>query len=86
MPCGPINRLNEVYADPQIQHRGLRIEVPHPRAGTVPLTANPIKFSRTPITYDRAPPLVGEHVDEVLTDILGKSAAQVAALRDKKIV
>ena len=52
----------------------------------MPLTANPIKFSRTPITYDRAPPLVGEHVDEVLMDILGKSAAQVAALRDKKIV
>ena len=86
VPCGPINRLNEVYADPQIQHRGLRIEVPHPRAGKVPLTANPIKFSRTPITYDRAPPLVGEHVDEVLSDILGKSAAEVATLREKKIV
>jgi crotonobetainyl-CoA:carnitine CoA-transferase CaiB-like acyl-CoA transferase len=86
VPCGPINRLNEVYADPQIQHRGLRIEVPHPRAGKVPLTANPIKFSRTPITYDRAPPLVGEHADEVLQGILGMSAAQVAALRNRKIV
>ena len=86
VPCGPINRLDEVYADPQVQHRGLKISVPHPLAGDVPLTANPIKYSRTPITYDRAPPMVGQHSDDVLRDLLGKSAEEVARLRTRKIV
>ncbi|MBM3344012.1 MAG: CoA transferase [Betaproteobacteria bacterium] len=86
VPCGPINRLDEVYRDVQVQHRGLKISVPHPVAGDVPLTANPIKFSRTPIHYDRAPPLVGEHADEILHHLLGKSAADIAALRAKKII
>jgi formyl-CoA transferase len=86
VPCGPINRLDDVYRDPQVQHRGMKIEVPHPGAGSVALTANPIKFSRTPISYDRPPPLVGEHAQEVLRDLLGKSAADITALREKKIV
>ena len=86
VPCGPINRLDEVYADPQVQHRGLKINMSHPLAGNVPLTANPIKYSRTPITYDRAPPLVGQHSDDVLRDLLGKSAEEVARLRTRKIV
>ena len=86
VPCGPINRLDEVYADPQIQHRGLKINVPHPKAGSVPLVANPIKFSRTPIAYDMPPPLLGEHVEDVLRGVLGKSDAEIAALRDKKIL
>ena len=86
VPCGPINRLDEVYADPQVQHRGLKINMSHPLAGNVPLTANPIKYSRTPITYDRAPPMVGQHSDDVLRDLLGKSAEEVARLRTRKIV
>jgi formyl-CoA transferase len=86
VPCGPINRLDEVYRDPQVQHRGMKIEVPHPRAGRVPLVANPIKFSRTPIVYNRPPPLLGEHADDVLRGVLGKTDAQIAALRDKQIV
>jgi len=86
VPCGPINRLDEVYRDPQVVHRGMKITVPHPVAGEVPLTANPIKFSRTPIRYDTPPPLVGEHADHVLHNLLGKSAAEIAALRAKKIV
>jgi formyl-CoA transferase len=86
VPCGPINRLDQVYNDPQVRHRGMKIDVPHPLAGSVALTANPIKFSRTPIAYDRPPPLVGEHADELLRDLLGKSAAEIAALREKKIV
>ena len=86
VPCGPINRLDAVYADPQVQARGMKIEVPHPKAGTVPLVANPIKFSRTPLAYDMAPPLVGEHVEDVLRGLLGKSDAEIAALRVKKIV
>ena len=86
MPCGPINRLDQVYADPQVQHRGLKIEVPHPLSGSVPLVANPIKYSRTPVTYDSAPPLLGQHTDEVLSELLGKSAADIAALRAKRIL
>ena len=86
VPCGPINRLDQVYSDPQVEHRGMKIEVPHPLAGKVALVANPIKFSRTPLAYDTPPPLIGEHVEAVLRDVLGKSAAEIAALRDKKIV
>src|SRR5689334_22364375 len=75
VPCGPINRLDEVYADPQVQHRGMKIEVPHPLSGVVPLVANPIKYSRTPIAYDMPPPLLGQHTDEVLSTLLGKTEA-----------
>ena len=54
VPCGPINRLDQVYADPQVRHRGMKIDVPHPLSGTVPLVANPIRFSRTPRIVRRA--------------------------------
>ena len=86
VPCGPINRLDQVYADPQVQARGLKINVPHPKAGSVPLVANPIKFSRTPMSYDTPPPLVGEHVEDVLRGLLRKSDAEIAVLREKKIL
>ena len=86
VPCGPINRLDEVYADPQVQHRGLRMELPHPLSGTVPLVANPIKYSRTPLSYDAPPPLLGQHTAEVLTGLLGKSAADLEVLRTKKVI
>jgi crotonobetainyl-CoA:carnitine CoA-transferase CaiB-like acyl-CoA transferase len=82
VPCGPINRLDQVYAHPQVTHRGLRIEVPHPLSGTVPMVANPIRYSRTPLQYDRAPPLLGEHTEEVLRELLGKSEEEIAALRE----
>lgn len=86
VPCGPINRLDQVYADPQVQHRGMKIDVPHPLAGSVPLVANPIRYSRTPISYDVPPPLLGEHTDEVLGGLLGKSADELRALRNKRII
>jgi crotonobetainyl-CoA:carnitine CoA-transferase CaiB-like acyl-CoA transferase len=71
VPCGPINTLDKVFDDPQVQARGLRIEMPHPTAGSVPLVANPIRMSATPVAYDRPPPLLGEHTEEVLADWLG---------------
>jgi crotonobetainyl-CoA:carnitine CoA-transferase CaiB-like acyl-CoA transferase len=86
VPCGPINRLDEVYADPQVQHRRMKIEVPHPLSGTVPLVANPIKYSRTPLAYEIAPPLLGEHTEEILRELLGKSAAEIAALREQGVI
>ncbi|WP_338762641.1 CaiB/BaiF CoA-transferase family protein [Massilia sp. METH4] len=70
VPCGPINTVDKVFDDPQVQARGLRIEMPHPVAGTVPLVANPIRLSATPVAYHRPPPLLGEHTEEVLADWL----------------
>jgi len=86
VPCGPINRLDQVFADPQVVHRGMKVEVPHPVAGTMALVANPIKFSRTPITYDRPPPLLGEHTADVLREVLGKSTDEIEQLRSRGIV
>ncbi|GAA4321045.1 CaiB/BaiF CoA-transferase family protein [Pigmentiphaga soli] len=68
VPCGPINTLDRVFADPQVQARGMRVEVPHPLGVTVPLTANPIRLSDSPVAYRRPPPMLGEHTDEVLRD------------------
>src|SRR6185295_9943036 len=61
VPCGPINRIDQVFADPQVMSRAMRIELPHPLAGRVPLVANPIRLSGSPIEYRRGPPLLGEH-------------------------
>ncbi len=79
MPCGPINRLDQVFADPQVRARGMRFEMPHPLSGTVPQVGNPLNFSATPVAYTQAPPLLGEHTAAVLAARLGLSAA---ALRD----
>jgi crotonobetainyl-CoA:carnitine CoA-transferase CaiB-like acyl-CoA transferase len=86
VPCGPINRLDQVFADPQVVHRRMRVEVPHPVAGTLPLVANPIKFSRTPLSYDAHPPLLGEHTEPVLRDVLGKTPDEIQALRARGIL
>ncbi|MGH6625403.1 MAG: CaiB/BaiF CoA transferase family protein [Burkholderiaceae bacterium] len=86
VPCGPINRIDEVFADPQVQARGLRIELPHPAAGTVPLVANPIRLSDTPVRYRLAPPQLGQHTGEVLADWLAVDAAALDALRRDAII
>jgi crotonobetainyl-CoA:carnitine CoA-transferase CaiB-like acyl-CoA transferase len=86
VPCGPINDVGEVFDNPQVQARGVQIELPHPEAGKVSLVRSPMKMSRTPATSDKAPPLLGQHTDEVLREVLGKDDAQIAALRDKGIV
>jgi crotonobetainyl-CoA:carnitine CoA-transferase CaiB-like acyl-CoA transferase len=86
VPCGPIHRLNEVFANPQIRHRRLQVDVPHPLAGTVPLVANPIKYSRTPLDYRTPPPLLSQHTEDVLRGLLGKSDAEIAALRHDGII
>ena len=70
VPCGPINDLAQVFADPQVQARGTRVRMAHPLAGEVDLVANPIRLSRTPVDYRRPPPLLGEHNTEVLADWL----------------
>lgn len=81
VPCGPINDLAQVFADPQVQARGLRFELPHALAGSVPQVASPIRLSATPIQHRNAPPLLGEHTEQVLQQWLGMSAEQIAGLR-----
>ena len=86
VPCAPINDLAQVFADPQVRHRGLRLEMPHPGAGAVPLVANPIRLSETPVHYEAPPPLLGQHTDEILRERLGFDAAAVAELRRRGVV
>ncbi|EKV27348.1 L-carnitine dehydratase/bile acid-inducible protein F [Caenispirillum salinarum AK4] len=85
VPCGPINTLDQVFADPQVVHRGMKVSVPHPLAGHVDLVASPMRFSGTPVDYDRAPPTLGQDTDAVL-DALGVDEARRAGLREKGII
>jgi crotonobetainyl-CoA:carnitine CoA-transferase CaiB-like acyl-CoA transferase len=80
VPSGAINDLGEVFADPHVKEREMTIEVQHPLAGALPLVASPMKLSSTPVQYRRAPPLLGEHTEELLAEF-GLSADQQAALK-----
>jgi crotonobetainyl-CoA:carnitine CoA-transferase CaiB-like acyl-CoA transferase len=86
VPCGPINNYKEVFEDPQVEHRGLKIEMPHPLSGTVPGIASPMRFSETPVTYDMPPPLLGQHTREVLRGVLGISEAEIEKLAARKVI
>lgn len=86
VPCGPINTLDRVFADPQVVHRGLRMDLPHREAGKVPQVANPIRYSRTTIEYEDAPPVLGQHTDQVLGELLGIEPGRIAELRRAGIV
>jgi crotonobetainyl-CoA:carnitine CoA-transferase CaiB-like acyl-CoA transferase len=81
VPCGPINNIAQAFAHPQAQARQLRRDLPHPAGGTAPVTASPLRFSASPVVYRRAPPMLGEHTEEVLRDVLGKSADAIAAFK-----
>jgi crotonobetainyl-CoA:carnitine CoA-transferase CaiB-like acyl-CoA transferase len=85
VPCGPINDLAQVFEDPHVRERGLRVEVPHPRCGTVPVVASPIRLSETPV-HHAAPPTLGQHTREVLVELLGMSDAEVEALRSRGVI
>jgi len=80
VPAGPINTLDQVYEDPQVLARGMRRELPHPTAGTVPVAASPLKLSGSPVQYRHAPPLLGQHTRQVLAERLGLSDAEIDAL------
>jgi len=86
VPCGPINNMKEVFEDPQVQHRGLRVDMPHPLGGVAPLVASPMRLSATPVEYRHAPPLLGQHNEEILKGLLGKSDAELAALKAGGII
>jgi len=86
VPCGPINDLAQMFQDPQVVARGLKVDVPHPLAGSLPQVASPIRLSETPVEYRRAPPLLGEHTEAVLMDVLGLDAAAVQVLRSAGVL
>jgi crotonobetainyl-CoA:carnitine CoA-transferase CaiB-like acyl-CoA transferase len=86
VPCGPINRIGDVFADSQVQSRGMRIALDHPVGGEIPSIASPLRLSETPVSYDRAPPVLGQHTAEVLADRLGMDAAAIAALSGLGVV
>jgi crotonobetainyl-CoA:carnitine CoA-transferase CaiB-like acyl-CoA transferase len=88
VPCGPVNNMKQVFEDPQVLARGMKIEMPHPLAGkgTVDLIGNPVKLSETPVDYHLPPPYCGQHTDQVLREMLHMSDDDLAALRAKKVI
>ena len=81
IPCGPVNNMQSLFTDPQVLHRDMVAEVPHPTIGTLRLSGIPIKYSDTPGAIRRHPPLLGEHTDEVLADVLNYRPDQINTLR-----
>jgi crotonobetainyl-CoA:carnitine CoA-transferase CaiB-like acyl-CoA transferase len=79
VPCGPINDLAQVFDEPQVRHRGLRLDLPHPLAGSVPTVRNPVRFSRTAVEYERAPPPLGA---DTATELRGRLGLDDEALAD----
>ena len=86
IPCGPINSVEQVFADPQVQHREMQLELDHPVAGKVASVANPIKLSDTPVEYQQAPPMLGEHTNSVLSSLLGLSDQDLDLLRSRGVI
>ena len=83
IPSGPVNNMQRLFSDPQIRHRGMVAEVPHPTIGTLRLAGIPIKYSETPPAIHHPPPLLGQHTDEILTNVLEYSPEQIEALRQQ---
>lgn len=86
VPSAPVNELPDVFADPQVRHRGMRMEVQHPLAGGLPLVANPLKMSGAHVGSNTAPPLMGQHTDDVLGAALGLDAQALAGLRERGVI
>ena len=86
VPCGPINSIDEVFANPQVMARGLQVGLTRDDGVQVPGVANPIVFSETPVTYEKPPPRLGDGTEKVLREQLGLDADRIAALRGKGIV
>ncbi|MHC4931758.1 MAG: CaiB/BaiF CoA transferase family protein [Planctomycetota bacterium] len=81
IPCGPVNDMQSLFADPQLLHRGMLAEVPHPTVGPLRLAGIPVKYSKTPGSVRLPPPLLGEHTEEILENVLGCDAARISELK-----
>jgi len=88
VPCGPVNTVDQAFADPQVQHRKMVVSLPHPDAadGQIKMVANPIKFSATPVSYRHSPPKLGQHTDSVLRSLLGLDAVEIEELRKEGVI
>jgi len=86
VPCGPINDYRQVFEDPQVQHRRLKIEIPHQAGVPSPTVASPMRFSETPVEYELPPPVLGQHTREVLGDLLGMRREELDQLAAQKII
>jgi len=86
VPGGPINTIRDVFEDAQVRARHLQQELGHPRIGRVPIVANPIRMSQSPVEYRLAPPLLGEHTRHVLRDIIGLPEAEIEALLADEVI
>jgi crotonobetainyl-CoA:carnitine CoA-transferase CaiB-like acyl-CoA transferase len=86
VPSAPIYDFKQVYNDPQIKHRKLVKTVPHPLSGTMSVVGNPLNFSETPIEYNRAPPMLGQHTEEILRELLGLDEAAIHRLAEQKVI
>ena len=83
---GPINKIADVFEEPQVLARGMKFELPHAVAGSVTLVGSPMKFSQTPIKHEIPPPALGQHTQEILRDVLHKSPAEIQALQSAGVV
>jgi len=86
VPCGAINNLAEVFADPHVQSRHMVTPWAHPLEPNLRLVSSPLKLSETPVRTDLPPPLLGQHTDEVLAEVLGYSAEQLAQMRANQVI
>ncbi|MGY8525684.1 CaiB/BaiF CoA transferase family protein [Paracidovorax citrulli] len=86
VPCGRINNYAQVFEEPQVKHRGLRVDMPLPGGGTVGTIASPLRLQGTPVQYRLPPPVLGSHTEDVLRRVLGYGDEEVAALRERKVI
>jgi formyl-CoA transferase len=86
IPCGPVNNMQSLFADPQVLHRNMVVEVPHPTIGNLRLCGVPIKYAETPATIRRPPPTLGQHTDELLAEVLRYRPDDIGALRDEGVL
>ena len=86
VPCGPVNNIDQVFENPQVQHRQMRIELDHPENPQTPGVANPVKYSKTPIVYESAPPTLGQHTQQVLSEVLDYSPERITELQSDSAI
>ncbi|MBT3204427.1 MAG: CoA transferase [Gammaproteobacteria bacterium] len=88
VPCGPVNTVEQVFEDPQVIHRGMKLKMPHPHFPDeeIDLIGNPVKFSRTPVSYRHSPPALGQHTNQVLSELLQKTESEISNYRHNGII
>ena len=86
VPCGPVNDYGQTFADPQVMHRGLRVDVPRTDGAFAGTIASPLRLAATPSVYKRGPPMLGEDTGDILAEILGKSEPDIAELRARQVI